>query len=104
MNLFMPSLNLSVEKGTSNVPDDGRFHVVKDGQIVASYKLFAPAEKRYRQLINEAGGATKTARVPMSAEERRALIIHEDIQKNLDLFDAYWGNAGTKHQGHKHRG
>jgi hypothetical protein len=34
---------LSVEKATDNVPDDGRFHVLVDGQIVLSTRVEAAA-------------------------------------------------------------
>ena len=31
-----PKYGLSVEKGTTHVPDDGRYHLIVDGEIVLS--------------------------------------------------------------------
>jgi hypothetical protein len=46
----VPDIGLSVEQGTSSVPDDGRFHVVVDGRVVFSSKMRSAALTRYRRL------------------------------------------------------
>jgi hypothetical protein len=47
------AIGLSVEQGTSLVPDDGRFHVVVDGSIVFSSKTQSAALTRYRSLRDD---------------------------------------------------
>jgi len=53
------AIGLSVEKGTSSVPNDGRFHVVVDGNVVFSSKAKSTALTRYRglraELLQKAG-------------------------------------------------
>ncbi len=104
MNRYLPALGISLERGTSSVPDDGRFHVVKDGQILASYRVYAAADKKYRQVVAEAGGSLTPPKKQLTAEERRQLLRDEDTQKNLDLSDIYWSAAGKKHKGNKYSG
>lgn len=43
-------LRLSVEKGTDNVPDDGRYHVFADGEIVLSTRVEAAAVAEFEEL------------------------------------------------------
>jgi len=52
---YIPELNLSIEKNTENVPDDGRFHVVKAGKIIKSFSSRKLAEKKFKQLLEESG-------------------------------------------------
>lgn len=44
------SRGLSVERGTKDVPADGRYHVVADGEIVLSTKVEAAALAEYEDL------------------------------------------------------
>ncbi len=44
---------LSVEKGTENVPDDGRFHVLADGEIVLSTRVEAAAMAEFEDLRDQ---------------------------------------------------
>ncbi len=34
---YVPKIDLSIERNTNNVPDDGRFHVVKGKKVVHSF-------------------------------------------------------------------
>ena len=47
------TIGLSIEQGTSSVPDDGRFHVVVDGNVVFSSKVQSAALTRYRSLRDD---------------------------------------------------
>ena len=55
----VPRVRLSIEQGTGSVPDDGRFHILIDSEIVFSSKTKSVALARYRQLrdglLREAG-------------------------------------------------
>jgi len=41
---------LSIEKGTSSVPDDGRYHVVVDGKIICSTRVEALAIVEFEEV------------------------------------------------------
>jgi hypothetical protein len=43
-------LHLSLERGTEDVPDDGRFHVVRDGAVVYTSESQRDALRQYRDL------------------------------------------------------
>lgn len=45
--------SLSVERGTKNVPDDGRFHVLADGEIVLSTRVEAAAVAEFEDLRDQ---------------------------------------------------
>jgi hypothetical protein len=47
------TIGLSIEQGTSSVPDDGRFYVVVDGIVVFSSKTESAALTRYRSLRDD---------------------------------------------------
>jgi hypothetical protein len=47
------AISLSLEQGTSSVPDDGRFHVVVDGDVVFSSRARSAALNRYRSIREE---------------------------------------------------
>jgi hypothetical protein len=52
---FIPNLDLSIERNTANVPNDGRFHIVKVGTVVQSFRSRKLAEEKFRQLLAESG-------------------------------------------------
>lgn len=45
-----PDLGLSLERGTENVPDDGRYHLSIHGEIVESFGAERSALKAYETL------------------------------------------------------
>lgn len=49
----VPTIGLSIEQATSSVPDDGRFHVVIEGEIVFSSKSRSAALVHYRRLRDD---------------------------------------------------
>ena len=47
------TIGLSIEQGTGSVPNDGRFHVVLDGNVVFSSRARSVALTRYRSLRDD---------------------------------------------------
>ncbi|MBI2954825.1 MAG: hypothetical protein HYY30_10965 [Chloroflexi bacterium] len=45
-----PAANLSLERATENVPNDGRFHLMLNGKIVKSFRFEKAAQAEYRAL------------------------------------------------------
>jgi hypothetical protein len=50
-----PEGQVSLEQGTPAVPDDGRYHIVLEGQVVASYRYLQGALKAYKAKKTELG-------------------------------------------------
>ena len=69
-----PALGLSVEQGTPAAPDDGRYHVLFQGELVASYRSEKKALQVYRAKRRElidAGWELPKPEGPTSEELRR---------------------------------
>ncbi len=49
----VPTIGLSIEQATGSVPDDGRFHVAVEGDIVFSSKSKSAALVHYRRLRDD---------------------------------------------------
>ena len=65
-------LKLTIEQGTENVPDDGRFHIVHDGESINSAPSITIAEtylEMARDELLEANPQIKNAR-ELSRKER----------------------------------
>lgn len=45
-----PAANLSLERATENVPDDGRCHLIVNGEIVKSFRSEKAAQAEYQTL------------------------------------------------------
>jgi hypothetical protein len=52
---FIPKLDLAVERYTVNVPNDGRYHIVKAGKVIQSFRSMKQAQERFKQLLLESG-------------------------------------------------
>lgn len=89
---FIPKLDLSIERNTEQVPKDGKFYLIRQGQIIESFISIRKAEERFRQLVKESGYKPEVSpNKPMSASE-------EGIARYLDEKDLYWAES------HKYRG
>lgn len=88
----IPALGLSLEQGTGDVPDDGRFHVVLDGSILASHSSEKRAREDYRarrdELVKEKDYSTGFK--PLSREE---ILRRERIENELRGVQAAAGRS-----------
>lgn len=77
-----PALGLSIEQGTENVPDDGRYHLLVHGETMNHFPNEAAALRGYeearRRLIKETGW------VPSSPAPKRDEILAR-LRAEMDL-------------------
>jgi len=57
---YMPGLDLFIERYTSRVPSDGKFHLIYKGNIIDSFRSQKQAEEKFYQLVKERGYKTET--------------------------------------------
>jgi hypothetical protein len=76
----VPALGLSLERGTKDVPDDGRFHVVIDGTVAYSSDSKKDALSEYRLLRDRLLPPTKTA------IDVRRILEKEVGEREIDQF------------------
>jgi len=52
---FNERAGISIEQNTGNVPEDGRYYVLKEGKIVKHFRSLKAALAVYRQLVDQKG-------------------------------------------------
>jgi len=93
---FIPEIGLSIERNTGKVPADGRFHIVRSGAIVQSFRSRRLAEEKFRQLVKENGF---TPKITESAQNP----INESIERYAMAKDIFWAE-GPKYRSRGGRG
>lgn len=84
---FIPKLSISIERNTARVPNDGKFYILREGQIIDSFRAIAKAEARFRQLVKESGYKPEVSPTkPRSAAD-------EKLERYLDTKDLYWAES-----------
>ncbi len=87
----LPDLALSVERSTEAVPDDGNFHIVNDGRVLASFKSEARAVATFRAIARDMGFR------PRSTATQSASVFEEDLDKHFHEKELYWADS-DKHR------
>ena len=85
---FIPKIGLSIERNTGNVPNDGRFHVIKAGRVVQSFRSRRLAEERFRQLLAESGFKSE---LPPHVE--RVNPLDESAERYAMAKDIFWAEG-----------
>jgi hypothetical protein len=57
---FLPQLNLSIERNTDKVPCDGKYYLLKDGEIVKIFRSQVKADQEFQKMVEESGFKPKT--------------------------------------------
>lgn len=73
--------NLSIEQGTSNVPDDGKYYVLYEGQIKGVYKLLKQAQQKYKEIFDSLNLPPLPNPTP---EERKAAQLRAKGLEDVD--------------------
>lgn len=84
---FIPKLSLSIERNTARVPSDGKFYILREGQIVDNFWALGKAEARFRQLVKESGYK------PEVAATKPRSVADEALERYLDVKDLYWAES-----------
>ena len=84
---YIPDIGLSIEKNTENVPQDGNYYLLRDGQIMRAFRTLKKAELAFREMLAEAGYTPK----PVEKQGKRA--AEQDIDRYMDAKDRYWAES-----------
>ena len=87
---YIPDLDLSIERYTEAVPSDGKYHVLRKGAIVGSFRQLKQAQEAFRKLVQESGFKPK----PLKRSGSAAQLMTDQY---LDAKDLYWADS------YKHR-
>jgi len=88
----------SLEQGTESVPDDGKYYLLLDGQIVNSFRSLKKAQEVYQQLLADIGFEPEAKEAKADGEEIRRRERHAvDYYRVSDYWDeAYYHRGGGK--------
>jgi hypothetical protein len=87
----IPDLNLSIEKATDKVPDDGKYYVLQNGKVLGAFRNLKQAQVLYRKIVQESGYKPTPVTTTKSAAEMAT-------ENYLAAKDLYWAES------HKYRG
>lgn len=94
---YIPEIKLFLEKGTSRVPNDGRYYIVSDGCIIDSFTSLKQAEERFKQLVVESGYK------PNSSQDKKPRIEDESLERYLLAKAIFWAE-GPKYKDKRGKG
>ena len=89
-----PNLQLSIEMGTADVPDDGRYHIVFMGEVVDSRKSRATAMTEYKERRD---ALLKAKPVPVASPDAQSVFERMKIDADIRALKAEWvASVGSK--------
>lgn len=91
---FNERAGISIEQGTGKVPDDGKYYVLQDGEIVGTFKSLKKAEGTYKKLIKEK--RLPPLETPAKLSREQILKSAWDLRSNKSLLGDGWSPKGRK--------
>jgi len=88
----LPALGLSIERNTPAVPLDGRWHLIRDGVEIDSYRSLTAAQEAWRQIVAASDWT------PPQADQRSPseILDAERWARDRDARNEYW-HSGRRH-------
>jgi hypothetical protein len=88
----------SLEQGTESVPDDGKYYLLLDGQVVNSFRSLKKAKESYQQLLADIGFEPEANGGGTDGEE-----IRRRERQAVDYYRVsdYWDEAHYHRRGGK---
>jgi len=88
----LPALALSIERGTPDVPSDGCFYLLRNGDVLTRSKSLRTAQKAWREVIDASGWTPPTPQQRTSEE----MLAAERAARDRDARNEYW-HSGRRH-------
>ena len=66
--------NVSLEKATPNVPNDGKYHLLVDGQLKESFKGLKQGKDAYEKELASRNISTQVTEITMTDAAKKALL------------------------------
>lgn len=84
---YIPKAGLSVERHTEAVPNDGKYYLLRDGEIVHAFRSLKQAEQRFREMLEGLDYSPQ----PVATNVRSQSEIF--VERYLDAKDMYWAES-----------
>ena len=98
--MFYRGAPASLEQGTKAVPDDGKYHLILDGQIVKSFRSLQVARQAYQKLLADVGFEPEVEKEELDPEQARR---RERLAVDYYRVSDYWDEAHHHRRGGKLR-
>lgn len=80
-------LGLSIERSTEKVPDDGRYYVLREYEVLGVFRTLKKAQALFKQLVSESGYQPKKQNsLGKSASELA-------IEHYMETKELYWASS-----------
>lgn len=83
----LPSIGLSIERGTVAAPADGCFYVLLNGEIRGKHRSLGKAQIQYKALRDECGW------MPPTLEQRAIDRSKMAVESYMDALEGYWSSS-----------
>jgi hypothetical protein len=90
--------DVSVQCETDEVPHDGRYYLLRGGQVIKSYRSQNQVMKAYKALLDEIGYQPPN---PNAAKDLGETLRAEREQIEFYRSELYWGNSHSYRSGGK---
>ena len=84
--------NLSLEKDTSSVPKDGKFHILFQERIIFSSKSLPQSRKKFGQILNELGYDLKI-KGKTKDNNLKELVERDKAARFFNSYEQYWDSS-----------
>ena len=88
---YIPDLQLSIERNTQAVPDDGKYYVLNQGRVMGGFRSLKQAQALFKQVVEEQNYAPTSSLPTKSVSEMQN-------ERYMEAKSFYWANS------HKYRG
>ena len=89
--IYAEGTGVSLERNTETVPDDDRYYLVKNGEIIGSFSSKKEGIAHFRRLLKEIGYK------PPVCDEEKIDLFEESLDKFFRAKEIYWAES------HKYR-
>lgn len=93
--MLADGLDISLQQYTSDVPNDGKYYLLRGKEIIKSYRGKSQAIKAFRTYLKEVGYAPPESKKDMDAKD---LLNAEKDDIEFYRSEMYWGRS------HQYRG
>lgn len=83
----IPAMGLSLERCTSEVPNDGYYYVLLLGKVKGRHRSLKKAQAQYKELLDESGWR------PTPQDRAEMDVGREAVEKYMDDLETYWADS-----------
>lgn len=88
---YIPDLNLSIERYTEQTPNDGKYYVLQNGEVLGSFRSLKQAQEIFKKVVQESG-------YKPSPPKRSKTTSELMTERYMEAKELYWADS------HRYRG